>query len=600
MIDPSNADGVGASSSKLATEQELPLDEASYHAQRAALIDAERRQRFDAPKRGRRTPAEKQADAVVRTLKAQEDQTLWNASADDRADSDANARAVAFKGASWPIAKQCGATHGVLFDLVRRMPKGAVLHCHLDGTVDPAWLIRRATSKGSLHMRASAPLTRHRDLYASDIDVVFRQLPEEVGTPADGGFAREAGTASGSEIWSDAYRPNTWVPVRTARASFPFDNVYKPAPAGFGSDVAALMGDGAAAPCSESAAAFDAYLHSLLTLTPVPGHLTPPLTNSRLAWARFTRTFGVVEGLMTHDIRGDYMVESFRTAIRDNISYVEARVPFYEDRLLGPDMQDSLTHVGMVELVEQSLSIVQSELPVGQSFDCKIIYSTLRFISCAQLRGYVEDALALKQQFPDRIVGFDLVGHEDEGVTLREYIPELLRLRTRAAELKIDLPLCLHAGETLGDGNAIDDNLYDAVLLGTRRIGHGFCLARHPLLLDLVRTRGICIESCPISSQMLRYTDSTAAHPVLALLGHGCPVALSHDDPCQFLNAGLSPDFYQLLSASDHIDLTSLGVLARSSLVHSLIPDNDQKQQRVAEWDQQWAAFVDTVAAMQV
>ena len=41
------------------------------------------------------------------------------------------------------------------------------------------------------------------------------------------------------------------------------------------------------------------------------------------------------------------------------------------------------------------------------------------------------------------------------------------------AEVGLELPFLFHAGETLGDGSAADNNLYDAILLGTKRIGHG-------------------------------------------------------------------------------------------------------------------------------
>lgn len=45
--------------------------------------------------------------------------------------------------------------------------------------------------------------------------------------------------------------------------------------------------------------------------------------------------------------------------------------------------------------------------------------------------------------------------------------------KERQKELGLDVPLILHAGETLGDGDITDDNVYDAILLGTKRIGHG-------------------------------------------------------------------------------------------------------------------------------
>jgi adenosine deaminase CECR1 len=41
----------------------------------------------------------------------------------------------------------------------------------------------------------------------------------------------------------------------------------------------------------------------------------------------------------------------------------------------------------------------------------------------------------------------------------------------------VDIPFIFHAGETLGDGTEADDNLYDAILLGTKRIGELFLLS---------------------------------------------------------------------------------------------------------------------------
>ena len=69
--------------------------------------------------------------------------------------------------------------------------------------------------------------------------------------------------------------------------------------------------------------------------------------------------------------------------------------------------------------------------------------------------------------------GFDLVGPEDTTKPIIDYLVPLLRFKDRQKELGLDIPFIFHAGETLGDGTAADDNLYDAILLGTKRIGHG-------------------------------------------------------------------------------------------------------------------------------
>jgi adenosine deaminase CECR1 len=53
----------------------------------------------------------------------------------------------------------------------------------------------------------------------------------------------------------------------------------------------------------------------------------------------------------------------------------------------------------------------------------------------------------------------------------------LLRFKERVEQLGLDIPFIFHAGETLGDGTHADMNLYDAILLGTKRIGHAYAQA---------------------------------------------------------------------------------------------------------------------------
>ena len=97
----------------------------------------------------------------------------------------------------------------------------------------------------------------------------------------------------------------------------------------------------------------------------------------------------------------------------------------------------------------------------------------MRSISCEELEWHLSDCLALKQEFPHLIAGFDLVGHEDSLRPLIDYIEPLLKFVERQKELGVHVPFIFHAGETTGDGTAADVNLYDAILLGTKRIGHG-------------------------------------------------------------------------------------------------------------------------------
>ena len=51
-----------------------------------------------------------------------------------------------------------------------------------------------------------------------------------------------------------------------------------------------------------------------------------------------------------------------------------------------------------------------------------------------------------------------------------------------------NLHVLFHAGETSSRKN---ENLYDAVLMGTKRIGHGLAIINHPHLLEEIKRKKI-------------------------------------------------------------------------------------------------------------
>lgn len=48
----------------------------------------------------------------------------------------------------------------------------------------------------------------------------------------------------------------------------------------------------------------------------------------------------------------------------------------------------------------------------------------------------------------------------------------------------------------------MDMNLFDAILLNTSRIGHGFAITKHPVVMEIIKQKNIAIEVCPISNQV--------------------------------------------------------------------------------------------------
>lgn len=165
------------------------------------------------------------------------------------------------------------------------------------------------------------------------------------------------------------------------------------------------------------------------------------------------------------------------------------------------------------------------------------------------------------------MIGIDFNGQEDIGTPLIDFADRLLPAADRTN-------FFLHAGETSKilhtyldnkkitktysntnikftyldwNGYSSDHNLFDAILLNSTRIGHGFSLYKHPVLLNLVKLRRICIEVCPISNQVLKLVTDMRNHPANFYVSQNLPIVIASDDPGFWNAKGLSYDFYYAL-----------------------------------------------------
>ncbi|XP_062550346.1 adenosine deaminase 2-like [Armigeres subalbatus] len=295
-------------------------------------------------------------------------------------------------------------------------------------------------------------------------------------------------------------------------------------------------------------------------------------------WSKFQNLFRCLDPLITFEpVWRQYYHDSLQQFYDDQVQYLEFRGVL-------PDVYDLDGKIYSAEDVVQMYYDETERFKASHSgfIGVKFIYAPGRYASDDKFQEILDTAVRLHEAFPNFLAGFDLVGQEDPGRSLFEFAPALLKLPD-------SINFYFHAGETNWYGMKTDQNLIDAVLLGSKRIGHGFAVLKHPKVLKEVKRRQICLEINPISNQVLKLIDDQRNHPAALLFSDNYPVVVSSDDPSFWRATPLSHDFYLAFTgiASAGHDLRLLKQLALNSIEYSAL-SKDEKKSAKEKWKRAW------------
>ncbi|KAH9010246.1 adenosine deaminase-related growth [Lactarius hengduanensis] len=520
-------------------------DTQDYFSRRAALIQEDRSLRRENNSLHSLTNNELAADKIVRRIRAEEAVSIWGVEHDEISHLFPGMEFLTSK----PIIDQTK-----IFKIISKacapiakMPKGALLHAHIDATVDKGYLLELALKEPFMHVRAPCVVT------AANSTTTVPEFRAFKGVQL----------SQSASVTDPDYPADSWIPLHQARESFSLGGP-----------------DG-----------FDKWALGAMVINPAEAYGTHNTVTK--IWQKFQSTFRATAGLtMYRPIFRQFLRRFLMESIADGISYMEPRINFFFKHMFDADGNETVPHrewlLDFGEAISEVRAVLKEQGREEGFVGAKFIYTTLRILSPEGLEWYLEDCIALKQEFPDLIAGFDLVGDENVARPLIDYIEPLLAFKRRVKDLGLDLPLILHAGETLSDGGKADNNLYDALLLGTKRIGHGFSIVKHPKLMQLCREKGIALEVCPY----FRLTSSMPMHPLPVMINQGVPVTLNSDDPSVFGAMGLSYDFYQVFVSSETTGLITLKQIALDSIEFSTL-DTEEKARASSLWEKRWHEFVD-------
>jgi adenosine deaminase/aminodeoxyfutalosine deaminase len=186
------------------------------------------------------------------------------------------------------------------------------------------------------------------------------------------------------------------------------------------------------------------------------------------------------------------------------------------------------------------------------------IFDAVRHFTVEEADRVFRKAAEMRAQYPS-IIGIGLGG--DERRTGSEPFRALFA-QARAAGLR----LTNHAGETTGP-----EAIWEALAIGSERIGHALSAVHDESLLQELRARSIPMELNPTSNVRTGVCASFAAHPLRRYFDLGLLATLNSDDPA-FFGSDLANEFL-LAHIQQGFTREELRKLAANSIRASFLPE---------------------------
>ncbi|KAL6803305.1 Metallo-dependent hydrolase [Trichoderma sp. SZMC 28013] len=539
----------------------------------AQYLAREQELSFDARCRSRATDQEMRVDAIIRKIREQDDREVY-ASESKR------------KGYGGQMHERFAGDHFLgnvdiinktkLFGIASKMPKGAHLHIHFNACLPPSVLLGIAKGMDRMFVSSTLPLIHKvggEDEYENfnKCEIQFSIMNHERVENKLGNLFF-ANYISGHMMKFSDFRDQ-------------FSTYYNKVPVD------------------------EWLLHKLMFEEQEAHH---PFQTAAGAWEKFNGRTRMMKGLFNYETAyREYTRKCLADFVRDNIQYAEIRPNFMStNQLYTDDGNGTINNEGIMKIIIDEVEQFQKGMAEermakermakegmakeSQFFGgLKVIYCTPRSMDRKNVQEALKECIEFKKKWPQWIAGFDLVGEEAKGHPIKAFGDELLEFRRECDKQNLDIPFLFHCGETLDMGTDTDGNLVTALLLQSKRIGHGFALAKHPLIMQAMKAEGICLELCPISNEILGLTPRVGGHSMYQLLANNVHCTVSSDNGALF-RSSLSHDFYQVMVGKADMGLFGWKQLAMWSIDHACLNEKERENMKY-EWNQQWNVFLDWV-----
>lgn len=332
-----------------------------YFRQRAELERRERTLAFDHACAQNATPEEIRANGILQRLKRRDRRRVYSA-APPR---------TGFGGQVHPrregdhyLSNAPLIARTDVFQLARRMPKGAHLHIHFNSCLPPAVLLGVAAGMERMFITSDIPLTPEDDFSAFwRCEIQFSMLPPEREVPGD--------------LFSAGYTPRQTMRYQEFLAKF--------ANSGYPHTA-------------------EEWLTQKLAFSEDEAH--DKLQTSYGAWAKFNARTRMMKGLFNYErAYRTYTRLCLEDFVADNIQYAEIRPNFMKtNQLFTDDASAMIDNKGIMDIIIDEYERFQKE--TDRYFaGLRVIYCTPRSFSNKDVEFALDECLEFKQKWPKWIAG---------------------------------------------------------------------------------------------------------------------------------------------------------------------------------------------------
>jgi len=197
----------------------------------------------------------------------------------------------------------------------------------------------------------------------------------------------------------------------------------------------------------------------------------------------------------------DFLTE----AAKENIKYIEVRfAPMLS-------VNEQLTCETVIQSVLEGLNEAKKVTGV----DYQVITCAMRHHSFEQNMEMIKKARTFLNE---GVCAADLAGNEAA-------FPMIQFKQLFEETYKLGMPFTIHAGEC---GSI--ENILDAVLLKSKRIGHGIALRGNKKAMEICKNKRVGIEMCPISNLQTKAVQGKEYYPMKEFLKEGLLVTINTDN----------------------------------------------------------------------